>query len=91
VALASSEVCLQGFRLAGAPVWGIQFHPEVTRDDLWRWLDHWESDEDAVQSGIDPEALRAESESRIAAWNELGRGIAARFLRQAKKAYSGVT
>jgi len=86
VALAASDVCLQAFRLAGTPTWGIQFHPEVTREDLWGWLDNWAADEDAVRTGIDPEALRAESESRIAAWNELGRGIAARFLREAEGA-----
>jgi hypothetical protein len=37
-----------------------------------------------VRIGLDPEALRAESERRIGAWNELGRGIAGRFLREAQ-------
>jgi len=82
-ALAASDVCLQAFRVAPAPTWGIQFHPEVTREALWGWLDDFQADEDAVRTGVDPEAIRAESESRIAAWNDLGRGIAARFLRVA--------
>jgi hypothetical protein len=34
--------------------------------------------------------LRAETERRIEGWNEVGRGIAARFL-VAAGAYSGVT
>jgi GMP synthase-like glutamine amidotransferase len=82
--LARSEVCPQAFRLGDAPAWGVQFHPEVTREILGRWLDHYDSDGDAVRIGIDPEAIRTESERRIGEWNELGRGIAARFLREAE-------
>ena len=82
-ALAASDACLQSFRLGDAPAWGLQFHAEVSRADLWAWLDKYDADEDAVRLGIDPEAIRVESESRIADWNQLGRGIAARFLRQA--------
>lgn len=85
-ALAHSEVCLQAFRLGDAPVWGVQFHPEVTRETLWHWLDHYDADADAVRIGIDPEAIRVESEGRIRDWNQLGRGIAARFLREAEAA-----
>ena len=33
-----------------------------------------------MATGLDPEAIRAESADKIAAWNEVGRGIAARFL-----------
>jgi GMP synthase (glutamine-hydrolysing) len=83
-ALAQSEVCQQAFRLDGAPAWGLQFHPEVTRETLWHWLDHHDADQDAVRIGIDPEAIRAQSEGRIGEWNQVGRGIAARFLREAE-------
>jgi GMP synthase (glutamine-hydrolysing) len=79
-ALAENAVCLQAYRLAGARVWGLQFHPEVTATDLHAWLDGWRTDPDAVRIGIDPEAIRVESERRIDAWNELGRGLARRFL-----------
>jgi GMP synthase (glutamine-hydrolysing) len=82
--LARSSICLQAFRLRERPVWGLQFHAEVTRDALGKWIDDYDSDEDAVRIGLDPEALRAESERRIGAWNELGRGIAGRFLREAQ-------
>lgn len=79
-ALARSPVCLQSYRLANGRGWGVQFHPEVTRGDLGHWLDNHRDDPDAVRLGIDPDAIRAEAATRIEAWNELGRGIAARFL-----------
>jgi GMP synthase (glutamine-hydrolysing) len=81
--LARSAGCLQAFRLDGRPAWGVQFHPEVTLPDLRSWLDDWESDPGAVASGLDPEAIRAESAGKIGAWNELGRGLSARFFEQA--------
>jgi GMP synthase-like glutamine amidotransferase len=80
VALARSAVCLQAFRLPRRPVWGVQFHPEVTEPDFGEWLDDWENDPGAVATGLNPEAIRAETATKIGAWNEIGRGIAARFL-----------
>lgn len=74
-ALARNDRCLQGFRSGSA--WGIQFHPEVTPEDLAEWLRTADPNEDGP---IDVEALRAESEQRIAAWNELGRELCGRFL-----------
>ena len=71
---------MQAYRLDGSS-WGIQFHAEVTRTDLGTWLDDYAKDEDAVRVGIDPDALRAETKSKIGAWNEVGRGICERFLR----------
>jgi GMP synthase-like glutamine amidotransferase len=79
-ALAQSPVCLQAYRLASGRSWGVQFHPEVTRADLTSWLDSYRDDPDAVRIGIDPAAIGAETAARIGAWNELGRGIVARFL-----------
>jgi GMP synthase-like glutamine amidotransferase len=85
VALARSPVCLQAYRLNGAPAWGLQFHAEVTARDLGLWLDSWDTDEDAVRIGLDHETLREESAGRIDAWNDLGRGIAGRFLAEASQ------
>jgi GMP synthase (glutamine-hydrolysing) len=78
--LARSAACLQAFRLEGLPAWGVQFHPEVTHADLSSWLDGWEDDPLAVATGLDPQAIRAESALKIAGWNDLGREVSARFL-----------
>jgi GMP synthase (glutamine-hydrolysing) len=83
VVLARSAVCLQAFRLRDRPVWGLQFHPEVTLSDFGEWLDDWDNDPGAVATGLDPEAIRSETAGKIGAWNEIGRGIAARFLAEA--------
>src|SRR5436190_2331353 len=78
-ALAQSDACLQAFRLEAA-VWAIQFHAEVTAHDAEAWIDDYRSDEDAVRIGLDPQALRADTRSRIRSWNALGRELCARFL-----------
>jgi GMP synthase (glutamine-hydrolysing) len=80
VELARSPLTLQAFRLAERPVWGVQFHPEVTEPDLGSWLDDWESDAGAVATGLDPEAIRAESATKIGSWNDAGRALSERFL-----------
>ena len=74
VALARSPVCLQAYRLNGSPAWGLQFHAEVTERDLGLWLDSWDSDQDAVRIGLDPEAMRAESAERIDGLERAGPG-----------------
>ena len=76
--LARSAVCLQAFR-AGRAV-GIQFHAEVSATDAEAWIDDYRSDEDAVRTGVDPNALRRETRAAIGAWNDLGRAFCGRFL-----------
>jgi GMP synthase (glutamine-hydrolysing) len=83
VALASTPLCLQAFRLGEARAWGLQFHSEVTATDLDAWLDGWDANEDAAASGLDPEAIRRESRRKLGAQAELGRGIARRFMAEA--------
>lgn len=85
VALARSEVCLQAARVAER-AWAIQFHPEVSAADALHWIDDYRSDPDAVRIGIDPEALRAETEAKIAAFNQLGRELCQRWLEVAARA-----
>jgi GMP synthase-like glutamine amidotransferase len=82
VELARNEASTQAYRI-GERAWGIQFHAEVSSADLEHWIDDFEADEDAVRIGLDPEALRAESRKKIAAGNELGRELCARFLEAA--------
>lgn len=79
VMLARSARCLQAFRLEYRPVWGLQFHPEVTDADYNSWLDSWDA-ETALASGLDRDAVRAETAAKIGTWNAIGRGIAERFL-----------
>ena len=82
VPLAGSEVCLQACRI-GAAAWAMQFHPEVSPAIVRGWIDDYRSDEDAVRIGIDPPALRAESDSKIEEFNQLGRDLCRRWLRVA--------
>jgi GMP synthase-like glutamine amidotransferase len=84
VELARTPLCVQAFRIDGKPAWGLQFHAEVTRESLWGWLDGWNNAE-AAKTSLDPEAIRAESEDRIENQNEIGRGIAERFLAEAAR------
>lgn len=77
--LARSALALQAFRL-GSKSWGIQFHAEVSAPILESWIAGYTTDPDAVAMGLDPDVLRAESAPAIDAWNELGRGVCARFL-----------
>jgi GMP synthase (glutamine-hydrolysing) len=79
VPLARSEVSLQACRL-GERAWSIQFHPEVSRADALHWIEDYEADPDAVRIGVDPALLGPETEGKIDAFNQLGRGLCARWL-----------
>lgn len=85
VELARTPACVQAFRIEGKPAWGLQFHAEVVREDLFSWLDGWDEAE-AAQTDLDPDAIRAASELRIEGQNEIGRGLAERFLAEAARA-----
>jgi GMP synthase (glutamine-hydrolysing) len=74
VELARSEVCTQAFRLGDA-VWGIQFHAEVTLPQILGWID-----EAGHELECTPDELIAETEERIAGWNDLGRRLCDGFL-----------
>jgi GMP synthase (glutamine-hydrolysing) len=79
VALARSELCLHACRI-GAAAWALQFHPEVSAADALAWTDGYEVDADAVEIGLDAEALHLETEAKIAAFNQLGRDLCRRWL-----------
>jgi GMP synthase-like glutamine amidotransferase len=82
VELARTPACVQAFRIEGKRAWGLQFHAEVTRENLFGWLDGWD-DSEAVHTDLDPAAIRAASEGRIEQQNEVGRQLAERFLAEA--------
>jgi GMP synthase (glutamine-hydrolysing) len=84
VELARTPACVQAFRIEGKPAWGLQFHAEVTKENLMGWLDGWNESE-AVHTSLDPETIRAASERRIEEQNEIGRGLAERFLAEAAR------
>jgi GMP synthase (glutamine-hydrolysing) len=78
VELARSPLCTQAFRL-GERAWGIQFHAEVTREEIDVWLSEGE------ELPTDPDALALETDRRIEGWNELGRRLCAGFLEVAER------
>ena len=80
--LATQPGLRQAYRL-GDRAWGIQFHAEVSAADAAALDRRLRGDQDAVRIGVDPAALGAQTSERIAAWNELGRGLCERFLARA--------
>lgn len=74
VPLAHSDVCLQAARL-GESAWALQFHPEVSAADAQHWIEDYRADPDAVRIGVDPVVLGPETERKIGAFNDLGRGL----------------
>ena len=79
--LARSEVCIHGFRL-GESAWGVQFHPEVTREILLGWFASYRDDPDAIALGFDPRRAEADLDGRLAPWGALGRRLFAAFCAQ---------
>jgi GMP synthase-like glutamine amidotransferase len=85
VLLARSEACMQAFSLTAAPWWGIQFHAEATNETIADWIAGYRDDEDAVRARPDWDAVRLETEKKIASWNTRGIGICRRFLDHAAR------
>jgi hypothetical protein len=80
LSLARSEACVQAFSLPHAHWWGIQFHAEATSETIAGWIAGYRSDEDAVRADLNWEAVRLETDQKIARWNTRGIGICERFL-----------
>lgn len=74
--LARSDVCPQAFRL-GETAWGVQFHPEVTREIVASWVE--EAPEEASTG------LLTETDERIDEWTRLGRELCGAFLDAAER------
>ena len=71
--LAASSSCTQAFAVGRAR--GIQFHAEVTRETVEKWIA-----EDGHELPMPAAELLAETDRRIASSNELGRLLCAAFL-----------
>ena len=80
VELASSAAARQAYRL-GDHAWGVQFHPEVDRRMLDRWFEEGEAELPKPR-----EELAAETDRRLATWNEHGKGLCGAFLDAAARA-----
>jgi GMP synthase (glutamine-hydrolysing) len=78
VELARSDRCTQAFRL-GDNAWGVQFHPEVTLDQVEGWID-----EDRVIP-VEAETLLADTRRRIEEWNSVGRRLCDAFVEVAER------
>ena len=82
--LARSDCCTQAFRL-GDSVWGVQFHPEVTRGTLEEWF---AAEPDEVPGS--PEDFLAEFDRQAAQWEALGRALCGNFMTAAERVVVGV-
>jgi GMP synthase-like glutamine amidotransferase len=67
----------QAFRVNGS-AWGVQFHPEVRRDQVLKWFDGDES----LTRPLDD--LARELDEKLAAWQEHGRRLCRAFLDAAR-------
>jgi GMP synthase (glutamine-hydrolysing) len=81
VELARSRVCTQAFRLGDA-AWSVQFHPEVTLEQIEGWCREDPEEGEEVPGGA--AALLEATRPRIERWNELGQGLCAGFLAAAE-------
>jgi GMP synthase-like glutamine amidotransferase len=77
VSLARTSAQHQGFRL-GERAWGIQFHPEVRRDQVLAW---WS---DGRELPAPLTQLADELDAKLPAWHELGRRLCRGFLAAAE-------
>jgi len=83
IELARSPRAIQAYRL-GESVWGLQFHPEVTREQVYEWTS---MAPDQVEG--EPEAMLEETDRRIGEWTETGRRLCLAFLREAEQKRAG--
>ena len=76
--LAATSYQQQAFRI-GPRAWGVQFHPEVRKEQVVAW---WSDGRDLPRPL--PE-LADELDAKLPAWNELGRRVCLAFLDEARR------
>jgi GMP synthase (glutamine-hydrolysing) len=74
VLLAANGAAPQAYRI-GDRTWGLQFHPEVTRQMLDTWFAHG-----AAELPKPAGELRRETDEHLGAWNTCGRMLCEAFL-----------
>jgi GMP synthase (glutamine-hydrolysing) len=79
VELARNDVCTQAFRL-GERAWGIQFHAEVTREEIDEWVEV-----DAHELLGPGDDLLAETAELLDGWTAIGGALCAGFLDAAER------
>ncbi|MFL5929181.1 MAG: type 1 glutamine amidotransferase [Gaiellaceae bacterium] len=68
----------QAFR-ANGNAWGVQFHPEIRRDQVLRWF----RDDPSVTRPLDE--IAAELDEKLPAWQDHGRALCRAFLAAARR------
>jgi GMP synthase-like glutamine amidotransferase len=66
----------QAFRVNGS-AWGVQFHPEIRRDQVLQWF----VEDESVTRPLDE--IADELDEKLASWQEHGRALCRAFLRAA--------
>jgi GMP synthase-like glutamine amidotransferase len=74
VELATAPESSQAFRV-GERAWGVQFHPEVRREQVLAW---WREDEDDLPKPL--AELERDLDEKLAGWQEHGRALCRAFL-----------
>ena len=77
VELARGGAGLQAFRVGELPVWGIQFHAEVTAASIASWM--------SQNPDVATDEFAAQNEREIDRWNALGRRLCAAFIQAARR------
>ena len=77
--LARSRVCSQAFRLGDA-AWGVQFHPEVTREVVGSWADESPDEVPGTVAGF-----LAEADQHMDEWLDFGRSLCGAFVTAAER------
>ena len=67
----------QAFRV-GDTAWGVQFHPEIRRDQVLKWF----AEDETVTRPL--AEIAAELDEKLAGWQEHGRALCRAFLAQAR-------
>lgn len=84
--LASTSTSLQAFRLEQAPVWAVQFHPEVEPDGLARWVQTYRERLLSDVSAAELDSILANSERHQCGQEMVAKRIFTNFIRAAAAA-----